>query len=262
MANTIKYILSTMIILISIVLMSIVTYADEPKETQTTTMKTTNFLYGVGLSSSSQIYKGYGQRTMLLPLIGYKSERLSIFGPFISYKVKEFNDFTFSMKLSPRFQGYDESDSDIFKGMKKRKSSLDAGFDVSYKKDDWTINVSSMFDTLSRSNGYEIKSVINRMFRVGPIFIQPSVSFSFLDSRLVDYYYGASENEVNPFRNAYMGQSSRNTAIGLSVSTPIFFGGYTRMKIEQLWFDSNITNSPLVDGNSSLSFQLFFTKIF
>jgi len=257
MTNIAKYTLS-----IIIILMSIVTYADEPKETENLTTKTTNFLYGVGLISSSQIYNGYGQRTMFLPLIGYKSENLSIFGPFISYKVKEFNNFTFSMKLSPRFQGFDESDSDIFKGMKERKSSLDAGFDVNYKNDDWTINISSMFDTLSRSNGYEIKSVISRMYRVGPIFIQPSVSFSFLDSRLVDYYYGVAENEVNQFRNAYIGQNSKNTGIGLSVSTPIFFGGYTRMKIEQLWFDNNITNSPLVDGNSSLSFQLFFTKNF
>ena len=211
---------------------------------------------------SNEIYKGYSDRTIPLPLIGYQGDNLTVFGPYVSYKIKEFNNVKVVMKLSPRFQGFDGADSYIFKGMKERKDSLDLGIDFYYQKNDWKISVSSMFDALNRSNGYEIKSVINRMFRVGPIFIQPSVSVSFLDSRLVDYYYGVSENEVNQFRNAYIGQRSKNTAIGLSISTPIFFGGYTRMKIEQLWFDSNITNSPLVDGNSSFSFQLFFTKNF
>lgn len=257
MTNRAKYTITLIIILISID-----TYAADPIVTEHPSTKTTNFSWGVGFNLSSQIYKGYKQRTILLPLIGYKTENLTLFGPFISYKVKAFNHFSFSMKLSPRFQGYDESDSEVFKGMRKRKSSIDAGFEINYKNDDWAVKIFSLFDTLNRSNGYEIKSVISRKFRIGPVFLKPSISASFLDSHLVDYYYGVPEDEVNPLRNAYRGQSSKNTAIGLSVSTPIFFGGYTRINIEQLWFDSKITNSPLVDSKSSFNILLFFTKNF
>jgi len=258
--NMVKTKITKYSLAIIMALMSIVTHAETVMEKKAT--KTSPFLYGVGASSSGQIYKGYSQRTMLLPLIGYKSQNLTVFGPFISYKVKTMDDFSFSLKLSPRFQGYNQSDSDIFKGMKKRKTSLDAGFEINYKKENWALNFSSMFDTLNRSNGYEIKSVISRKYRIGPVFIEPSISASFLDSHLVDYYYGVSEDEVNSLRSAYHGQGSTNLGIGLSVSTPLFFGGFTRMNIQQLWFDNNITDSPLVDGKSTFSIQLFFTKNF
>ena len=236
--------------------------AKEPVKMSKKTTKITGFLYGLGFSTSNQIYKGYNQRTMLLPLIGYQGENLTLFGPFISYKIKTFNKLKVSVKLSPRFQGFNASDSDFFQGMKERKSSMDAGIDLTYKQDDWQINISSMFDILNRSNGYEIKSAVSRMYRFGPVFVQPSASVSFLDSRMVNYYYGVSESEINPQRTAYLGQKSQNIALGLSISTPLFLGGYTRLNIEHLWFDANITNSPLVEGNSSLSLQLFFTRNF
>jgi len=259
-SNTAKTKVTKYSLAIIMLLMSIVTHAENKFEKKAP--KTSQFLYGVGASSSGQIYKGYSRQTMLLPLIGYKSENLTVFGPFINYKINTVNNFTFSLKLSPRFQGFDQSDSAIFKGMKKRKSSLDAGFEINYKKEQWALNLSSIFDTLNRSNGYELKSVLSRKYRIGPVFIEPSLSASFLDKRLVNYYYGVSDDEVNSLRNAYNGQGSTNMAIGLGVSTPLFFGGFTRMNIQQLWFDSNITDSPLVDGKSTFSIQLFFTKNF
>jgi outer membrane protein len=84
---------------------------------------------------------------------------------------------------------------------------------------------------------------------------------SYLDSHHVDYY-GVSESEVSQDRVAYKGDSALNASIGFSIATPILFGGYTRMNIEYVWFDSTITHSLLVDSDSSLSDQLFFTKIF
>jgi outer membrane protein len=238
-------------------------YASDDKiEKQLSTSQQSNFLYGVGLTSSSQIYKGYSQRTMLIPLIGYKDESLTVFGPYISYNIKTSKQLTLSLKLSPRFQGFDQSDSDVFTGMKKRKNSLDAGAALNYKKGAWRLNLSSMFDILNRSSGYEIKTALSRLYTVGPVFIEPSISVSVLDSQLVDYYYGVSESEATNTRVTYKGKQSQNTAAAISIATPIFLGGYTRFMIKHKWFDSHIANSPLVNGNSTLSVQLFFSKNF
>jgi hypothetical protein len=76
------------------------------------------------------------------------------------YKIKDVNNVKVSLKLSPRFQGFDSPNSYIFKGMKERKSSLDTGIDVAYKNNDWKITLPSMFDMLHRSNGVEIKSAV------------------------------------------------------------------------------------------------------
>ena len=220
------------------------------------------FLYGLGASVSTEIYKGYSTRVTPLPLIGYKGEKLTVLGPFISYKVTQYQDFTVSAKLAPRFQGYDESDSDIFIGMKERKNSLDAGFGIEYAHNDWKMAFTSMFDVLDRSNGVEVKSTLGRSYRVGPVFIEPSVSLSYVDENHVDYYYGVNESEINQDREAYRGDSALNKSLALSVATPMFFGGLTRMNIEYTWFDKNITNSPLVDSNSSVNLMLLFSKNF
>jgi outer membrane protein len=224
--------------------------------------KTEGFLYGLGINVNKEIYKGYNTRTMPLPLVGYKGENLSVFGPFISYKLKDVNDFQVSAKLSPRFQGFDESDSTIFTGMQRRKSSLDAGMSVDYQNNDWKIGLTSMFDILNRSNGFEIKSSFGHIFRYGPVFFEPSISFSYLDKNHVDYYYGVSNNEVNQNRIAYIGDSALNKNLGLSIATPILFGGFTRLSIEYTWFDKNITDSPLVEDDTSVNLLLLFTKNF
>ena len=225
-------------------------------------IKTSGFLYGLGLGVSTEIYKGYSTRVMPLPLIGYQGENLSVFGPFVSYKLATLNDVTVSAKLSPRFQGFEASDSRIFAGMAKRNSSLDAGLSIDYQHNDWKLGFSSMFDTLNRSNGVELKSSIGRTFRFGPVFLAPSMSVSLLDKHHVDYYYGVSVDEVNQDRTAYIGDSALNKSLGLSVAMAIFFGGFTRLNIEYTWFDKNITHSPLVADDTSLSLLLLFTKNF
>jgi outer membrane protein len=248
------------ILILSLFFLSFYTFSQQ--QIASVTPEKSNFLYGVGLGINKEIYKGYSSRTMPLPLIGYRGENLSIFGPFVSYKLKEVNHFTVSAKLSPRFQGFDQSDSYIFKGMEKRKNSLDVGISVDYKKNDWNIGLSSMFDVLNRSNGYEIKSRFGRTYKFGPIFFEPSISLSLLDKHHVDYYYGVSKSEINQDRVFYRGKSALNKHIGLSISTPVLLGGYTRLNIEHTWFDKNMTQSPLVDNETSINLLLLFTKSF
>lgn len=234
---------------------------DEIKPTKRP-MQSTGFLYGFGLSVSQEIYKGYNTRTIPLPLIGYRGENLTVFGPFISYKVQDFDHVKVSIKLLPRFQGFDEGDSDVFIGMQERKHSIDIGVGVNYENNDWKLGLTSMFDSLNRSGGYELKTDVGRVYRLGPVFIEPSLSLSYLDSHHVDYYYGVRESEITAQRGAYKGNSALNKTIGLSIATPLFFSGFTRMSIDYTHFDSKIAQSPLVKGNSSFRFGLFFTKNF
>ncbi|MFT5758346.1 MAG: outer membrane protein [Alteromonadaceae bacterium] len=242
-------------------LVSLSVFAEKPAITENK-KSTSGFLYGAGISISKEIYKGYNSRTMPLPLIGYKSDKLTIFGPFISYEVYEASNVKLLIKAAPRFQGFDDSDSYIFSGMADRQNSMDFGIGLNYQKAGWKVGVSSLFDVLDRSNGIELISAVSHVFRFGPLFIEPQVSLSYLNNAHVDYYYGVKKEEVNQDRTEFIGKSALNTALGLSMATPIFFGGYTRLNIQHTWFASEITNSPLVDDDSNLSFQLFFTKSF
>jgi outer membrane protein len=225
-------------------------------------LDTTGYLYGLGVSTNKEIYKGYNRRTIPLPIIGYKGEKLKVFGPFISYQVSQFSDFNFLIQVAPRFQGFDDSDSDIFVGMKDRKFSMDVGAAFSYEANEWKINISSMFDVLNRSNGVELVTALSHTFRFGPIFVEPRLTLSFLDSNHVDYYYGVDKEEVNESRSEFIGSSALNTGFGLSISTPILFNGFTQLNIQRTWFSDEITDSPLVEDHSNINIRLLYTRKF
>jgi outer membrane protein len=243
------------IILCLIILLPFSSFANKPKNTS-------GFLYGLGLSTNKEIYKGYDRRNLILPIIGYRSEKLNVFGPFVSYEVQKFSDIKIVIQAAPRFQGFDDTDSYIFEGMADRKFSMDAGIGVNYKKNNWKISFSSMFDVFSRSNGMELTSAIAHSFRVGPYVIEPRITLSYLDSNHVDYYYGVNKDEVNESRTEYIGKKALNTGIGLTIATPIFLGGYTQINLQRTWFASEITNSPLVEDHSNLIVRLLFTRKF
>jgi outer membrane protein len=220
------------------------------------------FLYGIGLGVNREIYKGYDRRVIPLPIVGYRGDKLSVLGPFISYEIAQMGDLEFTLNASPRFQGFDESDSYIFEGMEERKFSMDAGFGVKYQRNDWNINFAVKKDVLSRSKGTELTTSLGKAFRYGPVFVEPSLTLSYLDDNHVNYYYGVGLNETSVIRSAYQADSALNTAVGVSVATPIFFDGFTRLAITHTWFDSTISDSPLVEDSSNSSFTLIFSKFF
>jgi outer membrane protein len=223
---------------------------------------TSGYLYGLGISTNKEIYKGYNRRTILLPIIGYRGEKLNVYGPFVSYRGTELSDFNILIQAAPRFQGFDDTDSYIFEGMKDRKFSMDVGASLNYKNKDWKISFSSMLDVLNRSNGIEMITSISHTFRFGPIFVEPKLTFSYLDSNHVDYYYGVGKDEVGENRAEYIGKNALNTGFGLSISTPILFGGFTQLSLQRTWFSEEITDSPLVEDHKNIIVRLLYNRSF
>ncbi|WP_372770716.1 MipA/OmpV family protein [Pseudoalteromonas sp.] len=236
-------------------------YADERGDIRAQ-LEPTGFLYGFGLGINKEIYKGYNRRVIPLPILGYRDKELAIYGPFISYEFFQLDDIEFQVQAAPRFQGFDESDSEIFAGMQERKFSMDAGLSIKYERQDWKITLSAMFDVLNNSNGYEVSAQLSRAYKKGPVFIEPNISLSYLDDKHVNYYYGVSARETASFRPQYLTSSAVNSAIGIAVSTPLFWGGFTQLAIDYNLFDENITDSPLVEDKTNLSFRLLFSKFF
>lgn len=219
------------------------------------------FLYGVGVGVNQEIYRGYKRRVIPLPLVGYRGEKLSVYGPFVSYELAQANGVSLSAKLAPRFAGYDDGDSDVFVGM-KRKSSLDAGFGLQYRIDNWTLDTEVLSDVLGNSNGQEAKLKFSYGLRFGPLQVSPEVGVSYSSSKLVNYYYGVQPNEAIAQRPAYRASAAVNYHTGVAFSTPILFGGMTRLGVQYHWYDNNIANSPLTDRDSGVSAFLAWSRFF
>ena len=68
------------------------------------------------------------------------------------------------------------------------------------------------------------------------------------DADLVDYY-GVCADEVTAERSQY----SPDSALNSSVTTPVIFGGLTRISLTKIWYGNAITATPLVDAAYGLS---------
>lgn len=248
--------------ILTVILFSVSALANDNRGEARERIEPKGFLYGLGLSVNQEIYKGYDYRVIPLPIIGYRGENFRVLGPFVSFDAMDVGDVKITLQAAPRFQSFDQSDSYIFENMTERKFSIDIGAGLLYEKQDWKVGLSGMFDTMNRSNGYEAKANVSRVIRRGPLFFEPSISISYLDKNHVNYYYGVNATEVNQFTTEYQGQSAINTTLGLSLATPIFLGGYTRLSVEHTWYDSAITNSPLVEDDTNISARLIFSKYF
>ncbi|TYK65136.1 MipA/OmpV family protein [Colwellia echini] len=249
-------------IFLLIALLSSTAFAEQNRGDARERIEPNGLLYGFGLGIVQEIYKGYDYKVIPLPIIGYRGENFRILGPFVSYDAFQVYDIKLSLQAAPRFQGFDDSDSYIFENMAPRKFSMDAGFGLNYQKSDWKISFSGMYDVLGRSNGFEATANLSRVIRRGPLFFEPKVSVSYLDAKNVNYYYGVKANEVNPYTYQYQGESTVNTAIGISISTPILWGGFTQIAFDYTWFGAGISDSPLVDDDKNLSSRLLFSKFF
>jgi outer membrane protein len=248
-----------MILLVSNMAMA---QTDKPARGDKNRVQAKGFLYGVTLIHSNAIYKGVDSRVLFWPLIGYRGQHLKVFGPFASYTLTESGSFELSALLKPRFDGFDDSDSAVFQGMAERRPSIDIGLGLNYKSNDWGFKVSGTRDLLDRSDGSELITKVSKTFRFGPLSITPNIGLNYLDGNHVDYYYGVSPMEATVERPQYFGNSALNTSLGINFSTPIFFGGFSRLGIEHTWFDTSITNSPLTDTDTSLMFLYSFTRFF
>lgn len=245
-----------------LLMLSVGAFADEDRGDAREKIERQGFVYGLGLAVRKEIYKGFDRRVIPLPTIGYRGEKLTVLAPFVSYDLASFEAVKFSLRAAPRFQGFDDSDSDIFEGMEERKFSMDSGVGLLYEKNNWRVDVSAMFDVLNRSNGYELHSRLGRVYNYGPVFFEPRVTVSYLDANHVDYYYGVTNDEVNNFRSQYSGENTVNTSFNFSVSTPIFFGGFSSISVGRTWFGSGITDSPLVEDSADYSLRMAFAKFF
>lgn len=261
-SRTAKFVLTLLVFLCGAAGFGFADASDPSRGEARARIEPAGFIYGGAIGVRREIYSNYDRRVVPMPIIGYRGERLRVFGPFVTYDLYRSGALGVDARLSPRFQGFDESNSDIFRGMDERDSSLDLGLGLTFERDEWKLEFIALRDVLDRSNGRELRVGLGRAFRAGSLVVEPVVGLSYLDRAHVDYYYGVAASESTTFRPAYAGDSALNARFGLNFVTLAYFGGLTRLGLERTWFDSSIDGSPLTDEDADFGVFIAFSKFF
>ena len=221
------------------------------------------WFWGFGAGYTESIYEGKGNEFIPIPAIGYIGESLEFYGPFGSYKFVNDGPFSARARLAVRFDGYEAEDSASLSGMDDRDRTIDGGLVFGYQpKDVARFELSYMHDVLSKHKGSETSFQISRQFNRGPFFFVPEVSVHYLSANLIDYYYGVKESEATANRAAYSAKSGLSYRADLNFSTPILFGGFTRIDLGYIWYANEISDSPIVDETEGYNIRFAWTRFF
>jgi len=217
------------------------------------------FSAGVGLMVVDKPHKGGDTDVLGIPLFFYQKDRFVLSGLRASYYFIYDEKWSLSLIGAPRFEGYDDDESTALNGMDDRERTYEAGLQLSRMFDWGTISVQALTDLCGRHRGQEVQLTYRRKFddvlRFDGLDLTPRVGINWRSKQLNDYYYGVEGSEAMAGRPEYHAGDSMGVLAGLRADYPVgekwnLFGA---VNVE--WLGSEITDSPIVDEDTRVSFM-------
>lgn len=132
-----------------------------------------------------------------------------------------------------------------------RKFSVLGGLEYSRQFNHSSLQLSLVTDLTNTHSGTEARFAFSQQVQEN---ISTTVGFTWKDAKLTDYYYGINDNEVIDNRGAYSANSSISPFIRFSWLINSHNKNAWRLSIDYQKLDKEISHSPLVDEDYSVTF--------
>ncbi|MCF2855881.1 MipA/OmpV family protein [Pseudoalteromonas sp. SMS1] len=220
------------------------------------------FGLGGALITQDEGYKDVGSETQFVPAIAIEYGNFRLLGPYASYTFFKTERIELAATGMLRLDGYEQDDSDIFKGMEDRNMSFDFGIEAEVDTDIGEFGLKYIQDVTNTHDGYEATLSYGIPLRVEKGQVVPYVAVSLASEDLANYYYGVKAGEATADRSFYQVDSATNFEIG--IKSDWFFGKNHMIKADASYtsFDSAIKDSPLVDKSGSFQLLLGYVYVF
>lgn len=153
-------------------------------------------------------------------------------------------------------RGFGDHESAQLEGLDPRQWSLELGPTVGYRG--WPIHLNAKLyaEVLDRHKGTTGEFIVSLPGEWSWGFLVPSIRAIYMSDEYAGYYYGVSSTEVAPGRPAYQPGAAMNYSAkirwGYELTEKWLLSGY----VEYLAFDDAISNSPIVDRESTWAFNI------
>ena len=215
-----------------------------------------DFYLGAGVLVLEQPYSQTDTQVIPLPYFAYYNDNWNIDPSQISYSIETISDIKFGLMVQPRYDGYSEDDSVIFKGMEDRDFALDAGIKLSYESAVGQFEVNVVTDVTGVHEGTEFKGQFSKNWFIENLVLIFRTGVSYKSSELVDYYYGVTVSEANNFRAAFVGEKATSVFGAIQFAYPINDQWVLSGMAGYESFSDEIKNSPLLDKSYALTSYL------
>lgn len=205
---------------------------------------------GLGVGTERSPYRGFDNKTRLLPLLSYESKWVSVFGLGADLKLPLAGPVSFRLRARYSMDGYEASDSAFLAGMDERKDGIWLGGAAVWRNDIANLSAELLGDASGNSKGSKFRLAVDRRFQAGGFDITPRLAATRLDDKYVSYYYGVNAAEVRAGRPFYQGGSAVNLEAGVRVGYAIAPRQSLFLDLSTVKLGSSIKDSPLVDRSS------------
>ncbi len=224
------------------------------------------FSVGAGVIITKDPYKGIDTQSRGIPFFLYRTNKLSIYGPMMSYSLFEDEYWQIKALAKVRFEGYEQDDSSFLQGMDDRQWTLEMGGSLSRILTIGNITTDLAADILNEHKGYELRLYYSydfrNIFKIPALTVTPNIGLAYRSRQLNDYYYGVRESEAIAGRPAYNVGDSTGLMSGLRVNYKLSEKLSLMSLISFEWLDDEIRNSPIIDEDYIESFLLGITYKF
>ena len=200
-------------------------------------------------------YKGGGTRYDLLPLYLYEGERLFLHANRLGIKlitqgdrIKDSTGHRLDLFVEQRPEGHPIGDRlpPSLTGMAPRDSGIDLGLSYRYRQPWGTLQAELVHDIGSTSGGNEARFGYSYDWRSGAFLLRPTLSVSFRDAKLNNYYYGVLPGEAIAGRPAYAPGAGVNSQIGLYGSYDVSTRWRLLGGVSATYLGDSVKDSPIV----------------
>lgn len=221
---------------------------------------------GAGVIITKDPYKGIDTQSQGIPFFLYRTDKISIYGPMISYSLLEDRYWQIKALAKVRFEGYEQEDSNFLQGMDDRQWTLEMGGSLSRISTMGKITADFAADILNEHKGYELRLYYSydfrNIFKISALTVTPNLGLAYRSRQLNDYYYGVSASEAIAGRPKYNVGDSTGLMSGLRANYKLSEKLSLMGLISFEWLGDEIRNSPIVDEDYIESFLLGITYKF
>jgi outer membrane scaffolding protein for murein synthesis (MipA/OmpV family) len=208
---------------------------------------------GFAMRGERDIYKGTGTDFEPSPFFIYENGPLEILAyDGIDAWFRLLGNDWLSLEASGSIlleEGYDPADSDYFEGMDEISTLYYAGLQLEAARGNWEARLGFQQDISGEHDGQEVELSLFYNKVVSGFELRPELSFTWMSSDAVDYFYGVSGEEARPDRPAYSPGSSFEVGLGMLVQWPITERFTAVALFEVSTVGGEIKDSPLVDSD-------------
>lgn len=224
------------------------TYADSAASIQTDSSVVQKNSLGLGLVYAQNIYDGVGNKVQPFPLFNLSYDDFFLQGVTAGYNFYNDPELSFAWVVQPQFGGYNSDDSNDLEGMRDTSYLINTGAQVQYRLLPFSFSLAALHDITGRSAG---NSAIAKVAVMVPLEdkqleLIPSISMSWEDSDITNYYYGVSQGESTSSRPAYDPGTAVNVNYGLTLKYRLseHWGATIGYMLTQ--YADDIADSPIV----------------